>query len=429
MPKSLLKLILVGLLSAVQPSGVSAQSVIVRVIADHTDWVYKIGEKAIFSVEVLKDNTPLKDVHIKYEIGLERMAPVTTGDLILGDAKQIINGGSLKEPGFLRCIVTTNIEGKNYRGLATAAFEPEHIRPTTEMPEDFLAFWNKAKAEAAKIPMDAHMTLLSDKCTETVNVYEVGIQNYRLGSRIYGILSIPKKEGKYPAILKVPGAGVGRYSADISMSEKGFIVLRIEIHGLPLTLPDSIYKKLAAGRLKGYPLFNYDNRDEYYFKRVFMGCIRAVDYLCSLPQFDGKDLAVAGGSQGGALTIATTALDNRVKYMVAYFPGLSDLTGYLHGRAGGWPHMLKDASRVTQKEIQTSKYYDMANFARLIKVPGFYSWGFNDETCPPTTSYAVYNTIKAPKELLIIKESGHQYNPEQRVRMDSWLQEKLTGKK
>ena len=91
--------------------------------------------------------------------------------------------------------------------------------------------------------------------------------------------------------------------------------------------------------------------------------------------------------------------------------------------------MLKDAANVTKEEVETSAYYDMANFARLINIPGFYSWGFNDETCPPTTAYAVYNTIRAPKELLIVKESGHQYTPEQRVRMDGWLLEKLKNHK
>ncbi|MCD2423223.1 acetylxylan esterase [Niabella pedocola] len=407
----------------------SAQSVAVKVVADHADWVYKTGEKVRFSIMVTKDNKPLEDVTVVYETGLERMPPTVTGDLVLKKGGGMIDGGTLNVPGFLRCVVTVSIDGKPYRGLATAAFEPEQIRPTTTMPADFMAFWDKAKADAGRVPADAKMTLLSGQCTETVNVYEVSVQHYQRGARIYGVLSMPKKTGRYPAVLKVPGAGVGRYSPDISLSEKGVIVLRIGIHGLPFTLPDSAYKAIANGRLKGYPLFDHDNRDRYYFKRVFMGCIRAVDFLYSLPQFDGTNLAVAGGSQGGALTIATAALDSRVRYMVAYFPGLADLTGYLHGRTGGWPHMLKDAANVTKEEVETSAYYDMANFARLINIPGFYSWGFNDETCPPTTTYAVYNTIRAPKELLIVKESGHQYTPEQRVRMDGWLLEKLKNHK
>lgn len=65
--------------------------------------------------------------------------------------------------------------------------------------------------------------------------------------------------------------------------------------------------------------------DHYYYKRVYMGCVRAVDFIYSLPEFDGKNLAVNGGSQGGALSIITAGLDNRIKYLAAFYPALSDL--------------------------------------------------------------------------------------------------------
>jgi len=400
----------------------------IRVNTDHPDWVYKMGEKVTFSVSAVKGDKILKDVKFNYTIGLERMVPVKEGTLVLNKDQELIDGGSLDKPGFLRCIVTTEIDGKKYRGLATAAFEPERIKPTTDMPKDFVSFWDKAKADAAKIPMDAKMDLLPEKSTATVDVFAVNFQNYQTGSRIYGMLSMPKKPGKYPAILRVPGAGVRGYGADVGMSDNGFIVLQIGIHGIPVNMADTTYKRLAEGPLKGYSLSNADNRDAYYFKRVFMGCVRANDFLCGLPAFDGKNLAVAGGSQGGALTIATAALDNRVKFMVAYFPGMCDHTGYLFGRTGGWPQWLKTVDKVNKKQIETSKYYDMVNFASLLKIPGLYSWGYNDETCPPTSSYAAYNGIVAPKELFIVKESGHEYMPEQRKMMNTWLVKKLSGK-
>ena len=69
--------------------------------------------------------------------------------------------------------------------------------------------------------------------------------------------------------------------------------------------------------------------------------IRASDFLFSLPQFDGTNDAVDGGSQGGNLTISAGALDPRVKAIAASYPALSDHFGYLRGRAGGWPQMLQ----------------------------------------------------------------------------------------
>ena len=96
-----------------------------------------------------------------------------------------------------------------------------------------------------------------------------------------------------------------------------------------------VYSKLGSGALNGYWNFNVQDRKIYYYRRVYLGCIRAVDFLVSLPQYDGENLAVQGGSQGGALAIITAALDVRIKYLVSFYPALSDITGYLEGRAGG----------------------------------------------------------------------------------------------
>jgi cephalosporin-C deacetylase-like acetyl esterase len=159
-----------------------------------------------------------------------------------------------------------------------------------------------------------------------------------------------------------------------------------------------------------------------------MGCVRSIDFIFSLPEFDGKTLAVTGGSQGGALSIVTAGLDNRVKYLAAFYPALCDLTGYLNGRAGGWPHMFNDynkAFNVKKDKIETSKYYDVVNFARLVKVPGFYSWGYNDVTCPPTSMYSAYNVITAPKSLFLAQETGHWTYPEQDEKARQWLLKEL----
>lgn len=403
----------------------------VMVAPDHVDWNYKTGEQVKFTVSVLKSGIPVKDVKIRYEVMPEKMEPVKTESLTLTNGQKIIEGGTMKNPGFLRCTVYTQIDGKEYKGLATAAFEPQKISPTTDVPKDFSEFWNKAKADAAKIPLDAKITLLPDRCTERVNVYHINVQNAREGTRLYGILCMPKKEGKYPALLKVPGAGARPYNGDVAMAEKGMITFEIGIHGVPVTMESSVYANMMSGPISGYWNYNLDSKDHYYYKRVYLGCVRAVDYIFSLPQFDGENIAVTGGSQGGALSIVTAALDPRVKWLAAFYPALSDLTGYLHGRAGGWPHLFdKNNYELNGKKekIETSKYYDVVNFARLIKVPGYYSWGFNDEVCPPTSMHAAYNVINAPKDLFIAEETGHWTYPEQNEKANQWLQDKLIKK-
>jgi cephalosporin-C deacetylase-like acetyl esterase len=367
---------------------------------------------------------------VKYETGPERMEALKKDSLQLPNGTLVVDAGTMKEPGFLRCVAFAMVNGKSYRGLATAAFNPLQIEPAIANPSDFTGFWDNAKADLAKIPLDARMTLMPERCTENVNVYHVNLQNFKLGARLYGILCVPKKEGKYPAILQVPGAGVRAYAGDIVNAEKGFITFQIGIHGIPVNMDPLVYANLASGALAGYWNYNLDDKDRFYYKRVYLGCIRANDFLVSLPQYDGKNLGVMGGSQGGALSIVTASLDARVKYWAAYYPALSDLTGYLKGRAGGWPHLF-DKNNVafnnTKEKINTAGYYDVVNFARQLKVPGFYSMGFNDETCPPTSMYAAYNVITAPKELFLALETGHWTYPEQQEKLTNWLVGKLKG--
>ena len=411
---------------------VSAQSrpphpIQVLVSPDKPDWTYAPGEEATFTIRVLEHQVPVQDAQVSYSVGLEKMPPTDQGTLTLKNGVAQVTG-KLTDPGFLRCEARVTVDGHTYRGLATAGYAPENIQPTQQLPDDFWDFWNTAKTEAAKIPMDAKLTLLPDRCTEKADVYQVNIQNYETGSRIYGILAKPKAPGKYPAVLQVPGAGIRPYYGIVDLAEEGVITLQIGIHGIPVIYETTLYNDLRAAALRNYQFFNLDDRDEYYYKRVYLGCVRAIDYLFSLPEFDGNTLAVWGGSQGGALSIVTAALDSRVKYLVSLYPALCDLTGYLHGRAGGWPHMFNTSNApfmAKEEKIQTSAYYDVVNFARSVNIPGYYTWGYNDETCPPTSYYAAYNMIQAPKEVYLVQETGHWTYPEQQTKIREWLLSKL----
>lgn len=404
------------------------QMIKIVVAPDHQDWIYKTGENVKFSVSVLRYGNPVKNTWIRYEIGPEKMNPLKVDSMNLSNGVLSVEGGTMRTPGFLRCTVVARVDGKEYKKMATAGFDPLSIKPTVTDPADFTDFWTNAKNDLAKVPLDARMTLLPERCTEKVNVYQVNIQNFPGNSRLYGILCVPKKEGKYPALLTVPGAGVRPYNGNISMAERGMITLDIGIHGIPVTMEVSVYNNLGAGALNGYQNFNLDDRDRFYYKRVYLGCVRANDFIFSLPQFDGTNLAVTGGSQGGALSIVTAALDTRVKWLAAYYPALCDVTGYLQGRAGGWPHYFDKnnlAFNNKKDKIETCGYYDVVNFARQVKVSGMYSWGFNDDVCPPTSMYAAYNVIAASKSLYLALETGHWTFPEQTEKLNNWLVEKL----
>ncbi len=409
-----------------------------RIAPDHRDWSYQLGEPVRFRISVLADSTPVDNARVTYSVG---------PDLFPGEKKTatvppdglVVDGGTLKTGGFLRLKASVEINGKTYTNSATAAFAPETIKPFQVEPADFDAYWAKGKADLAKIPMEARLTLLPDQCTDTVNVYHVNFRT--LGQawnptppRIYGILCEPKAPGKYPAVLKVPGAGVRSYAGDPGLAARGAIVLEIGIHGIPVNMAKEVYDALYGGALHSYWVNQLDNKDAYYYHRVYLGCVRANDFLASREMWDGKNLLVMGASQGGQLSIVTAALDPRVTALSATHPAMCDVAAELHGRAGGWPHPFKPnedgtpSAHATEAKIATLTYYDTVNFAKRLKVPGYYIWGFNDETCPPTSTFAAYNVITAPKTLTVEPEQFHTYPAEQSDAIYAWVGKTLNLK-
>lgn len=399
----------------------------VMITPNAADWTYVLGAQAEFSISVYKNNIPLDGIEISYKVQPDpgyRSLPVwDEGTRRLKNKSTKIKAKKFNTPGFLRCTATVNVDGKEYSSYTTVGFAPDKIQPTTTLPADFEAFWNEGKEALAQVPMNPVLTLMPERCTDKVDVYHVRLDNIK--GKIYGILTQPKKPGKYPAILHVPGAGIRPYYGEIDEAAEGFISFTIGIHGIPVNLDPGVYTDLRQGALNGYQAFNLDDKENMYYRRVYLGCVRAVDFIESVNGFNGEHIAVTGGSQGGALSIVTASLDDRIDYLAAFYPALSDMTGFLHGRAGGWPQLFVDEFTNKPEKLNVSKYYDVVNFARFVKVPGWYSWGYNDNVCSPASTYSAYNVLPAEKELHLFQKTQHWTYPEQRELRNEWLYTKL----
>lgn len=395
----------------------------VNVVPDHQDWTYKVGETATFRISVTKSATPLAGAVIDYEAGPEMYQDVKKTAVVLKDGTLTVKG-KMSKPGFYRVDVKTTIGGKEYKGACAAAFSPEQLKPTTVNPADFDQFWQNAISEARHTDLNPTKRLLPERCTKDVNVYEVSFQNVRWGSRTYGILCEPVKPGKYPALLRVPGAGVRPYGGDIYTASKGAVTLEIGIHGIPVTMQQSVYDDLGQGALNGYWEFGMDNRDKSYYKHVVLGCIRALDYIEQYTPWNGKELGVTGSSQGGFLSLATVGLDRRITFYAPVHAALCDHTASLKGVACGWPHYFYwNKGKGMEKQIETSRYYDGVNFARRITnaQTGWFSFGYNDDVVPPTTAWATYNIVKGPKSITPYQQTAHFWYQEQWDEWENWL--------
>ena len=401
---------------------IRGNNIVVTVEPDHQDWKYNVGETAKFVVEVRRSGTLIEGVSIDYSAGPE-MYQNEKKSLTLKDGSLKLQG-KMSSPGFYRVDVTAHVDGKDYKGACAAAFSPEQLQPSTIMPGDFEAFWQQAIADARKTDLDPTKRLLPERCTKEVNVYEVSFNNARWGSRTYGILCIPVKEGKYPALLRVPGAGVRPYGGDIYTASQGAVTLEIGIHGVPVTMEQKVYTNLNEGALNGYWEFGMDNRDKSYYKHVIVGCIRALDYIEQYTPWNGKECGVTGSSQGGFLSLVTAGLDKRITCYAPVHAALCDHTASLKGVACGWPHYFYwNKGKGMEKQIECSRYYDGVNFARLIngQQKGWFSFGYCDDVVPPTTAWATYNIVKGPKEISPYQMTWHFWYKEQWDEWEQWL--------
>ena len=425
-------LLLLMAIVAVMPMGaqIRGNNIVVTVEPDHQDWHYALGQTARFQVEVRRSGTLLKDVAIDYAAGPE-MYQTEKKHMVLSDGTLKLTG-KMTKPGFYRVDVTAHVDGKDYRGACAAAFAPEQLKPSAVMPQDFEQFWQQTIQQARYTSLEPTKRLLPERCTKDVNVYEVSFHNIKWNARTYGILCVPVREGKYPALLRVPGAGVRPYGGDVWTASQGVITLEIGIHGIPVTMEQRIYDDLANGALNGYWNYGMESREESYYKRVIVGCIRAVDYIEQYTPWNGQQLAVTGSSQGGFLSLATAALDKRVTSYAPVHAALCDHTNSLRGEACGWPHYFYwNKGKGQQQQIETSRYYDGINFARLItpQQKGWFSFGYCDDVVPPTTAWSTYNTISGPKEISPYPMTWHFWYQEQWDEWEQWLLKELGTKK
>jgi cephalosporin-C deacetylase-like acetyl esterase len=386
-------------------------SLTLKAATDRPDALYKAGETVTFTLEVTQDGKPLTSGKITGILSKDGVQPQPPQTLNVQDGKATIIG-KLDEPGFLLLRASS---GKA-SAMAAAGYDPLQLKPSMPVPDDFDAFWAAQKAELAKVPMKSTLTPVAS-AAKSVEAFDVQVDC--LGNPVSGYLGRPKnaKPKSLPAILHVHGAGVR--SANVgstfwAANEGGMLSLDINAHGIPNGKPAEFYKALSEGELKGYPQFGNKDREQCYFKGMFLRLIRAIDFLAAQPEWDGKTLIVYGSSQGGFQAFAAAGLDERVTFICAGVPAGCDHTGSQANRVNGWPKIVpNDAEgKPDAAALQASRYFDCVNFATRAKCRGAaVTVGFIDTTCPPTSVYAAYNALTMTKSIHTDVLAGHTNTP------------------
>ena len=219
-----------------------------------------------------------------------------------------------------------------------------------------------------------------------------------------GIYSIPA--GAAPKSLKarlmLPGYG-GRGGEKKQMGGKaGYIYMAINAHGMEIGREKKYYDDFAASRAH-YAFFDGADVENCYFNGMVLRLLRALEFLRSLPEWNGKDLEVCGGSQGGLHALWAAGLDPQVTLCIARIPWACNMGETSLGLMG--------RDYVSLRYAQGREYYDPVNFAKRITCPVNISRaGMGDYTCPPSGVARVYYNLNCPKEITWVQNSTHSEN-------------------
>ncbi len=390
-------------------------AVTVDVSTDREEALYQSGDEVTFTISAKdgKKNLDWGDVHWVLSRGGYETLSQGDGDLKGGKGLQV--KGKLSGPGFLLLTaIFKGTDGKKVFGYGGAGFSPEGIKPSMDAPADFDEFWDAQKAALAKIPMDIKEVKLkpNQKSDKGLEAFDLKIQCEKGGPPVSGYFAKPENAApkSLPAVLWVHGAGVRGSSLNnaVKGARESFLSMDINAHGIPNGKPKKFYDDLKAGDLKGYTHFGKESRDEIYFRGMFVRMLRAIDYLTSRLEWDGRVMAVIGHSQGGFQALVAGGLDERVTFIGSGVPAGCDHTGMKANRISGWPKIVPLVDgKPDPKVLEAARYVDAVNFARRCKADAIVSVGFIDRTCPPTSVYAAYNVLQGEKKMINKPKMGH----------------------
>ncbi len=385
--------------------------------ADRANATYQVGEKVTFTVSVEEKGKPANGSLIDWVIVKDGLATEQKGVSSVVDGKATVIG-SLGEPGFLQLKVTAHRLDARSKPLAVsamagAAIEPTKIPRSLPVPDDFDAFWSGMKQKLAAVPVAASIRSVKAPLPD-VESFDVTAPALGLPISAYMAKPVGAKRKSLPIILTVHGAGVNDSSlgGSASWAAKGFLAMDMNAHGLPNGKPRQFYADLYAGPMKGYRYENRQDREKGYFTGMMLRLVRALDVLTAQPEWDGKHVVVSGASQGGYQAIAAAGIDGRVTFFAAGVPAGCDHSGMLVNRIAGWPKIVPVVDgKPDPAVLEAARYVDCMNFATRTKAAGcYFTVGFIDTTCPPTSIYATYNQLSIPKEIYDDIPSGHSHS-------------------
>jgi cephalosporin-C deacetylase len=289
--------------------------------------------------------------------------------------------------------------------------------PPSRPPKDFDAFWKRTLARTRACPLAPRFERVEDPVYHSVEAYDVTFGGYE-GQPVKGWFIRPVNGRRpLPCMVTYIGYGGGRSLPvdHLTFAAAGVSQLVMDTRGQgsvwsPGDTPDPVGGGPQVG---GFMTRGVESPDTYYYRRVFMDGARAVEAAAYAPGVDAGRIGVVGGSQGGGIALAVAGLlGSKVRVAVPDVPFLCNFrraTQIIDTMPyGEISQYLKTHRGRVEQTFRTLSYFDGMHFAPKIKARCLFSVGLMDTICPPSTVYAAYNVVKAPKEIRVYEFNSHE---------------------
>lgn len=378
----------------------------VSITIPNTDHIFKLNESPSLTINTESSKAGIVSLKIVNDFHTEFLNKSI--NIKAGKNETTINLNELKlEPGFYECTALLN-NGTFASDAQWFSIDPENITCDHEKVEGFDDYWQEALNELKAIAPNFILKKDKSLCSPTRDGYIVEMQS--LGNlTIRGYYWVPKTEGKFPVVLHVPGYSYGWEHRE------GFINRTENVAELALCVRGHGISKDVFDPWDEQTLWSVGacSKENNIYRSIYMDCVRAVDFLLSRNEIDHSKISVAGGSQGGGLSIATAALCNEHIAACAFFdPFLCDIK-----------HQT-DIRTIVKKEFEmfttakgnncninqiytVQEFNDTKNFASKIKCPTTFIAAFFDDDCPVHCGFAAFNLISAQKNYMVFPKDSH----------------------
>ena len=296
--------------------------------------------------------------------------------------------------------------------------ELEQYQPPRQEPADFDSFWQRTLAESRQYELQATFET-ADFGLKLIETYDVTFAGYD-GQPVKGWLLLPKERtGALPCVVEYIGYGGGRgFATDwLLWAAAGYAHLVMDTRGQGSRWRQGDTADLpshgSSPHVPGFMTLGVLDPNTYYYRRVFVDGVRAVEAALTHTAVDPNRIAVAGGSQGGGITLAVTGLmPTTVKAALPEVPFLC------HYRRATEIVNTSPYNEITtfcaahrdkiETVFNTLSYFDGVNFAARTEAPALFSVGLMDDICPPSTVYAAYNHYAGMKEMIAYAYNNHE---------------------